>query len=155
VAQAGEVLGVEPLDYSASVTPAVLAREAVGLLAEYAERCVRPRRWWLRAALRAPGIRKRLSTWRGRLLGAMPWTEYQIYETFLVRSGHFDRFHRYCNDPVLYENSVWRAGDFAAWSPRPREESAVHFFSVVQGAAGIPVEQVRARLESGGVLPRA
>ena len=155
VAQAAEALGVEPLDYSASVTPSVLAREAVCLLARYAEQFVRPRRWQVRAASLVPGIRRRLSTWRGRLLGAFPWTEYQIYDTFLVRSGHFDRFHRYCTDPVLYYNSVWRGADFDDWIPSPREDAPVYFFSVVQGLAGIPVEDVRKKLEASGVLPRA
>ena len=155
VAQAAETLGVEPLDYSASVTPSVLAREAVRLLARYAERSVRARRWRMRALSLVPGIRRPLSSWRGRLLTALPWTEYQLYDTFLVRSGHFDRFHRYSEDPVLYANSVWRARHFDGWSPNHREAAPVHFFSVVQGRARIPVERVREKLESDGVLPRA
>jgi len=155
VAQAAEALGLEPLDYSASVTPSVLAREAVRLLARYAERSVRARRWQVHALSLVPGIRRQLSTWRGRLLGALPWTEYQLYDTFLVRSGHFDRFHRYSTDPVLYANSVWRARHFDDWSPSPREVAPVHFFSVVQGRARIPVEAVREKLEANGVLPRA
>jgi Family of unknown function (DUF6492) len=132
----------------------VLAREAVGLLARYAERSVRPRDWQVRAASLVPGIRSHLSTWRGRLLAALPWTEFQLYDTFLVRSGAFDRFHRYSADPVLYDNSVWLARHFEAWSPSPREGIPVHFFSVVQGLAGIPVEAVREKLEADGVLPR-
>ncbi|HEY8156146.1 MAG TPA: DUF6492 family protein [Myxococcota bacterium] len=155
VAQAAEALGLEPLDYSASVTPSVLAREAVRLLARYAEECVRPRHWRMRAASLVPGIRGRLSSWRGRLLAALPWTEYQLYDTFLVRGGHFDRFHRYSIDPVLYENSVWRASHFEDWSPIPRGDTPIHFFSVVQGFAGIPVEVVREKLEAGGLLPRS
>jgi len=155
VAQAAEALGVEPLDYSASVTPSVLAREAVWLLARYAERSVRPRRWQVRIASLVPGIRRRLSTWRGRLIAAFPWTEYQLYDTFLVRSGHFDRFHRYSTDPVLYANSVWRAKHFDDWNPSPREDAPVYFFTVVQGLASITVEEVREKLEANGVLPRA
>ena len=154
VAQAGEALRLEALDYSASVTPAVLAREAIALLARYVERCVRPRRWRVRAASLVPRLGRQLATWRGRLLGVLPWTEYQVYDTFLVRSGHFDRFHRYSMDPVLYANSVWRAADFADWCPGLCDQAPIHFFNVVQGLAGIPVEQVRARLESSGVLPR-
>jgi len=155
VTEAAEVLGLEPLDYSASVTPSVLARGAIELLARYVERCVRPRRWRVRAASLVPGLRSRLSTWRGRLLGAFPWTEYQLYDTFLVRSGNFDRFHRYSADPVLYDNSVWRARHFQDWRTGPRETGPVHFFSVVQGLARIPVEAVREKLEADGVLPRA
>ena len=153
VTQAAEVLGVGPLDYSAAVTPSVLAREAVRLLACYAERSVRPRDWQVRAASLVPGIGSRLSTWRGRLLAALPWTEFQLYDTFLVRSGAFDRFHCYSADPVLYDNSVWLARHFDVWSPSPREGMPVHFFSVVQGLAGIPVEAVREKLAVNGVLP--
>jgi hypothetical protein len=155
VIEAAEVLGVEPLDYSASVTPSVLSREAIGLLADHVERSVRPRRWQVRAASLVPGIRRRLSTWRGRLLAAFPWTEYQLYDTFLVRSGNFDRFHRYSTDPVLYDNSVWRARHFEGWRTLPREAAPVYFFSVVQGLARIPVESVREKLEADGVLSRA
>jgi Family of unknown function (DUF6492) len=153
VADAAEALGVEPLDYSASVTPSVLAREGVQLLARHVESRLTPRRWPLRVASLVPGIGSCLSTWRGRLLAALPWTEYQLYDTFLVRSGHFDRFHRYSTNPVLYDNSVWRARDFPAWRPLAREPAAVHFFSVVQGFAGIPTQVVRERLEADGVLP--
>lgn len=154
VAQAGAALGLEPLDYSASVTPAVLSRGGIRLLARYAERSLRLRRWPLRAAALLPGLGRGLTTWRGRLLGVLPWTEYQIYDTFLVRSGCFDRFHRYSLDPVLHGNCVWRSADFKGWCPRPPEGGRVYFFSVVQSSARIPVEQVRAKLESSGVLPR-
>ena len=41
---AGAALRMEPLDYCASPTPAILARDAVLDLAAYAERSVRPRK---------------------------------------------------------------------------------------------------------------
>jgi hypothetical protein len=152
VAQAAAVLGVEPLDYLASVTPSVLAPEAVRLLATYVEQHVTARRRRLRAAALAPGLRRLARSWRGRLLGALPWTEYQLYDTFLVRSRAFERFHRYSADPILYGNSVWDLATFAEWRATPATTGPVHFFSVVQGNTGVVVDAVAAKLAEAGFL---
>jgi hypothetical protein len=147
----GVALGLEPLDYAAAVTPSVLAPPAVRELAQFAVAAVRPRRLDLRLASRVPGLRRTLTSWRGRLIGAMPWTEYQIYDTFLVRTGRFDTYHYYSDDPVIYGNSVWTPQDFEGWYPcRPGNEPR-HFFSVVQGYLGIPLDEVASRMRADGI----
>jgi hypothetical protein len=152
IEMAGTALGVEPLDYSASVTPSVLARAAVLELAEYVRRNVRPRRPSLRLIAGAPIPGNPLRTWRGRLLSVNPWTEYQVYDTYLVRAGSFDRFHVYSDDPVLYGNSLWVKGQFDDWDPRPLADGPRYFFTVAQGYLGIPVDALAARLHDAGIF---
>ena len=153
VAQAAAVLGMEPTDYSASVTPSILSRDAVQLLAEYAARFVRPR-GRARVAAVTPGLSRLLKSWRGRLISALPWTEFQLYDTFLVGTGNFQRFHwsSGMDPPRLYGPCVWHADQFANWFPDPTVGVGTHFFAVVQGNLGIPVEAVEERLREGGVL---
>jgi hypothetical protein len=148
VAQSGTALGMAPLDYSAKVQPSVLAPQAVRLLADYARRSVRPRKRVVRVASMAPGMR----SWRGRLIGALPWTENQLYDTFLVRTGQFERFHEYRDDRLLYDNCVWAPGQFDAWEPGPRAGTPTFFFSVVQDALPIPIEAIEQKLRRAGVL---
>ena len=147
----GVALGLEPLDYAAAVTPSVLAPAAVRELAQFAVSSVRPRRLDLRIASRVPGIRGALTSWRGRLIGAMPWTEYQIYDTFLVRTGRFDSYHFYSDDPVVYGNSVWTPEDFEDWYPRRPGDEPRHFFSVVQGYLGLSLDEVASRMRADGI----
>jgi hypothetical protein len=152
VSSSAAALRMDPLDYCASATPSVLARAAVHELAEHARDSVRPRKSVVRLATMTPGLRRHLTTWRGRLLGALPWTEYQLYETFLVRTGRFDEYHCYSDDPVMFGNCVWRAREFDGWDPTRDESGPEYFFSVVQESAGIAVDEIEARLEHAGML---
>lgn len=152
VSSSAAALGMAPLDYCVSATPSVLARGAVMELAAYARDHVRPRKREARLASATPGLRGPLRTWRGRLLAALPWTEYQLYETFLVRSGRFDAYHCHSEDPVVWDNAVWSRAEFDDWDPRaagwPR-----HWFSVVQESARIPVDAIETKLRTAGLLP--
>jgi hypothetical protein len=148
VAQSGTALGMAPLDYSAKVQPSVLAPDAVRLLADYARGSVRPRKRVVRLASVAPAMR----TWRGRLISALPWTENQLYDTFLVRSGQFERFHEYRDDRLLYDNCVWARRQFDEWEPGPRPDLPTFYFSVVQNVLPIPIEAIEQKLRLAGVL---
>jgi hypothetical protein len=152
VSTSAAALGMAPLDYCVSATPSVLARGAVLELASHARDHVRPRKRAARLASVTPGLRGPLTTWRGRLLAALPWTEYQLYETFLVRTGRFDEYHCHSDDPVLWENSVWSPGEFDAWVPG-RDDGPRHWFSVVQGSLRIPVDAIEAKMRAAGLLP--
>jgi hypothetical protein len=152
VSSSAAALRLDPLDYCALPTPAVLAHGAVLELADYALRAVRPRKAIVRAATVTPGLRRYLTTWRGRLLGALPWTEYQLYETFLVQTDRFDEYHYYSEDPLMFDNCVWRKAEFEAWTPNPSTASPTYFFSVVQEAARIPVDDIEQKLRRGGLL---
>ena len=99
-----------------------------------------------------PGLRRHLTSWRGRLLGALPWTEYQLYETFLVRSGKLDQYHCYRDDPLIWGNSMWTPSEWADWDPSLQPAPPTYFFSVIQEAAGIPVDEIEARLLRAGIL---
>jgi Family of unknown function (DUF6492) len=151
IATAAAALDMEPLDYTASVSPSVLARDAVGLLADYAAASIRPRRRKVRVAAWVPGLRRYTRSWRGHLFGVMPWTEYQLYDTFLVRTGAFERFHTISEDPVLYANCVWTPEEFATWVPLPERVGPRSFFSVVQGTSA-PATAVAERLRAAGLL---
>jgi hypothetical protein len=142
-----------PLDYSASVTPSVLARAGVRELAAYAQRELPDLRRSLALARRIPGLRVQLGSWRGRLLANLPWTEFQLYDTFLVRAGRFDAFHVYSDDPVVYGNSVWFDGVFDDWDPSPRDDEPVAYFSVVQSYVNVTVDAVEQKLRAAGLLP--
>jgi hypothetical protein len=153
VDNAGTALGMTPLDYSASVTPSVLARAGVRELAAYAQRELPDLRRSLALARRIPGLRARLGSWRGRLLANLPWTEFQLYDTFLVRAGRFDAFHVYSDDPVVYGNSVWFDGVFDDWDPSPRDDEPVAYFSVVQSYVNVTIDAVEQKLRTAGLLP--
>jgi len=153
VANAAKALGMAPLDYSASVTPSVLARDGVRALAAYAESDLPELRRSLAATRRLPGLRSRLGSWRGRLLANLPWTEFQLYETFLVRSGRFHTLHVYSDDPVVYGNSVWFDGAFDDWDPTARDDEPVAYFSVVQSYVDVTVAAVERKLRAAGMLP--
>lgn len=148
---AATVLNMDPLDWSASVTPSVLSREAVHLLAEYSAESIRPRRLRVRIASGVPGLRRHLTSWRGRLLGAFPWTEYQLYDTFLVGIEEFNRFHITKHGIRLYDNCVWHDDPFDLWVPGAATD-VTYFFSVVQGNKGIPVEAIEEKLRAAGLL---
>ena len=154
VSWAGAALDLEPLAYSAQVTPSALARDAVRDLAAYAGDHIKPKKWILRVASATPGVRKHLKTWRGRLLSRLPWTEYQLYETFLVRTGAFDKFHSYRDDIRMYGNCVWDCADFDAWDPVPSEDTPIHFFSVIQGHCRFSIDAVETKLKHAGILRR-
>jgi hypothetical protein len=101
--QAGDVLGLIPLEYTASVTPSVLARDAVRLLAAHIAEHVEPSSRRMKALSLVPVLSRRALSWRGRLLGHK-WTEYQLYDTFLVRTRRIHRWH--FAGEVLYGNCV-------------------------------------------------
>jgi hypothetical protein len=83
----------------------------------------------------------------------LPWTEYQLYDTFLVRTGRFDQYHVALDDYVICGNSVWSSDDFATWDPRVPDPWGRHFaFSVIQSFAGLRVDQVARRLRDLGTL---
>jgi hypothetical protein len=152
IRQAGMALGVQPLDYMASVTPSVLSRSAVHDLAAHASTSVRPHREIARLAMQTPLIRRKLGSWRGRLLAALPWTEYQLYDTFLVRAGLFDRYHWYGADHQrIYGNCVWDREGFEGWVPGPQERISF-MLSIVTSRASIPAERVRSRLVETGTM---
>jgi hypothetical protein len=147
---AAETLDLPPLSYQAAVTPSVMSPAAVRSLAAFAETRVSVNGPRLRAAARVPGLRRLATSWRGRLLGHK-WTEYQLYDTFLVGTGQFESFHRTAADVVLSANGVHSREDFTAWSLEA-PPAVKHFFSVVQSRAQIPIADVEARLRSAAFL---
>ena len=155
IEQSAAALGLDPIDYSASLTTSVLSRQAVRMLAQYVERFAAPRRWQVRALAAMPGMRHAFSSWRGRLIATLPWTEYQLYDTFLVRTGNFDRFHLHSDDPRLYGNGVWRTENFDNWVAGPNREDRTYFFSVIQSTIRVPVETIERKLRVGGVLTQS
>ena len=79
------------------------------------------------------------------------WTEYQLYDTFLVGTGKFDRYHYYGDQ--LAGNIAWFADQFDDWDPLGESPQDGDFrFSLVQGAAGIPVADIKARLRQAGLV---
>jgi hypothetical protein len=154
IRQASVVLRMDALEWSASLTPSVLSRDAVRLLAQYAAMSVRPSRLRLRIATAIPGLRRRLTGWRGRLLGAFPWTEYHLYDTFLAGTGQFERFHVSPAGKKLYDNCVWHKDSFDLWIPGATTQ-ATYFFSVVQSKKGIPVAAIEEKLRNAGLLTAA
>lgn len=152
VRNAATALGMGALEYSSSVTPSVLARDGVRLLAEYAAESLRPRRTLHRWGSRLPLVSRPLSTWRGRLLGVLPWTEYQLYDTFLAGAGRMEQFHYTSSDQVLYDNCVWWPEQYSSWDPMA-DTGRRYSFSVVQSWLGIPIASMSERLRGAGVLP--
>jgi hypothetical protein len=152
VAQAGIALRLPALEYAAGVTPSVLSRAAVLDLANYAITSVRPEGTVLRLAAFVPPARALLTSWRGRLLSVLPWTEYQLYDTFLVRTDRFDNYHFYSDDPVLLANAVWERRTFDDWSPANIEGHPTHYFSLVQGFLDISTNEVVSRVREFGLL---
>jgi hypothetical protein len=148
---AGDALGVEPLHYAASVTPSVLSRSAVRLLADHLEQHIAPKRRAVRAVMSVPVLGRSFRSWRGRLLGLQPWTEYQLYDTFLVRTGRFDDFHFDDPNRAIYGNSVWYEGEFERWRPDAAGQSD-YYFSVIQSYLGVPIDDIVEKLCSAGLI---
>jgi hypothetical protein len=149
---ASRVLNLPPMDYQAALTPSVLASDAVRSLAAYVEACVPPRsRARIPAAI--PGARRLVNSWRSRLISAIPWTEYELYDMFLAGNGSFERFHwtSPTGVPRLYADCVWVPDDFENWVTAPVEDRS-YFFSVVQSNCNIPVEVIEERLRVARVL---
>ena len=149
---AARVLEMDPIDYRASVTPSVLSREALVLLAEHVAHVTRLRGRRTRAAAWIPGLRRHVVGWRGRLISALPWTEYQLYDTFLVGSGNFERFHISPDDVHLDGNTISDPEAFGAWVPGPATEKFTYFFSVVQSNMSIPVAPIEEKLRAARLL---
>jgi hypothetical protein len=148
LAWAARVLQCPPLDYQPGLTPVILSREVLKLLAAWVERHVTPgsKRWRVARLAGVLGARWRLTSWRGRLLASLPWTEYALYDTFLEREGLFDRFHFLPDDTLLLGNGVWRAEAFDTWRPRTRDaEGRRLLFNLVQSRANIEPARVEAR----------
>ena len=148
LAWAGRVLRTPALDYQPGLTPAILARAALHRLAAWAERELAPeaKRWRLSRVTGLLGVKWDLRSWRGRLLANLPWTEYGLYDTFLVRERLFDTFHFLPEDTLLLGNGVWQAAAFDRWQPRDRDEQGRRLlFNLVQSRAEIAPEQVQSR----------
>jgi hypothetical protein len=146
VADAANTLGVAPIDYQGAVTPSVLSRDVVRLLARFAEEHVSLEGPRLRAFANLPWARVYATSWRGRLLGHK-WTEYQLYDTFTEDQVLFDRYHFLSADPVLLGNEVHFPGEFAEWSPLPSSQGPLHYFSLVQSRSGIRAQAVARRID--------
>jgi hypothetical protein len=151
VADAAATLGTHELDYQAAVTPCVLSRDVVRLLARYVTEHVPVRGPRLTTLAKVPLVRGYASSWRGRLLGHK-WTEYQIYDTFVRDQDLWDRYHFLSDDPVFLGNEVHQADEFPDWSPVPPPEGPIHWFSLVQSRSGIPAEPVARRIRESGLL---
>jgi hypothetical protein len=145
----GRVLQCPPLDYQPDVTPSILSRAAVRQLAGWLEEHCRPgaARWKLGALFgRLTGTRG-LRSWRGRLLASLPWTEYTLYDTFLVRHGDFGAYHREPTDTLLLGNAAWNLQQFERWRPRPTDDHGRRLlFNLVASRSGPAIEAVAARL---------
>jgi hypothetical protein len=145
-----QTLGVAEIDYQAAVSPSVVSPAAVRELAAFVEEHVTVNGPRLRSVQWVPGLRGLATSWRGRLLGHK-WTEYQLYDTFLVTVGRFDTYH-FDDGRVLSGNEVHSPADFDRWVPADRAVQPPHFFSVVQSRADIPVDSVEARLRAASLV---
>jgi len=141
---AERVLALPRSDRQYAVTPALLSRAAVVELTRHLESRVDPRLRRLRARLPHRLAADIAGSWRSYLLRNLPWTEYAVYHTFLERTGRFAEHHVLAHEDALYANSVWMASQFDEWDPGAAEGAP---FSVVQSAARIPPERVRAKVE--------
>ncbi|NAS22092.1 hypothetical protein GT755_10395 [Herbidospora sp. NEAU-GS84] len=125
-------------------TPAVLSVDAVNELFRYICRITRPGL--------TKGIRiNRLAV--SDLIDLLPWTEHSLYGIYLEAANRLEQYH-YVTSQSLYENSVWKPGEFASWDPADSFRlDADFFFSVVQSTAEVPVkdvwEQISPYLENG------
>ena len=143
------VLACEPLDYQPDVTPSILSRSAVLGLAKHLEsRCVpRARRWRVAALVGRLCLRRGLSSWRGRLLSLLPWTEYTLYDTYLVRHADFSGQHYAPDDTLPLGNAAWHARDFDDWRPRGHDALGRRLlFNLVQSRSGVSPDQVVSRI---------
>lgn len=104
------------------VTPQVLNREVVSLLARHLER--RYRRPWL-----------------ATLGSSERWTEFTLYGLLIERYDLFDLFHVWGQ---LSGGNVWDRKDFEGWS---LDSTAPGYFSVVQSNTGVGPDVVRRRIE--------
>ena len=156
VSSSAAALRMEPLDYCASATPSVLAR-GCGARARGARAALRSGRARASSgsATMTPGLRRHLTTWRGRLLAALPWTEYQLYETFLVRTGRFDEYHCYSDDPLMFGNCVWRAREFEDWDPTADDGGPSALLQRGPGVGGHRGGRDRGQARARGHPPRA
>lgn len=146
------VLQCAPLDYQPDVTPSILSRTAVKELAAWIEQHARPTaaRWRFGALLAGVTGQRGLRSWRGRLLALLPWTEYTLYDTFLVRHGDFAARHREPTDTLLLGNAAWNESQFRNWRPRATDEKGRRLlFNLVASRSGPAIEAVAARLAAG------
>jgi hypothetical protein len=177
-ASAARVLRMNPIDYEPSVTPSVLSREVIRQLATYATTSLRPRRLQdyakatrraakrqgaraalgkaasarVRVAAVTPGLRHCLTGWRGCLLAQLPWTEYQLYDTFLAGTSSFEAFHYSSDDQLISGNSLMSGSNPNDWTPGPSIDGPSFGFSVVQSRTAIPVPVLEARLRAANLL---
>ena len=84
-----------------------------------------------------------------RNIGRIPWTEYSLYTSVAERAGNLFAYHVdwdscYSQDSQVFSehSSIWQASDFARRAHLARRNPRAKFI-VVQGKAGIPIEQVR------------
>jgi hypothetical protein len=151
------VLACEPLDYQPEVTPSILSRSAVRNLAAHLESRCRPRarRWRIAALAGRLGFRPGLASWRGRLLASLPWTEYTLYDTYLVRHADFSRHHYAPDDTLPLGNAAWHARDFDDWRPRSHDALGRRLlFNLVQSRSGISPDQVVSRIRESSTSTR-
>jgi hypothetical protein len=121
-----------------SVTPALLAREAVlrmfahflGQHQQWARTTDRDLRWQAIPAL----------------IQGLPWTEYTLYGIFVASDGILETFHL-PTTASLYGNCLWR-GSLDNWDPRASFDEGSHFFSVIQSTANASVDEIVDRVGS-------
>jgi hypothetical protein len=84
-----------------------------------------------------------------RKFGRIPWTEYSIYTSVAERLGNLFEYHVhwdpcYCQDSQVFSehSSIWQASDFERRAQIARRNPRAKFV-VVQGKAGIPMQEVR------------
>jgi hypothetical protein len=144
---AERVLALPRLGRQYAVTPALFSAEAVARLSRHLSGRVDPR--LRRLASRLPGgvMREIVAGWHAFLLRNLPWTEYALYHTFLVRAGAFETYHLDAGPDAIYSNAVWMEDEFDDWDPAaPGTPDASFRFSIVQSATRIPPERVWAKV---------
>lgn len=125
---AAQILGMPRSPLHHAVTPAILSPAVCRDLIE--------------ALTRKVGWRD--ADWVDMLLRQSAWSEYALYNTFLEATGRVERYHRRIEEPRLYDDAVWFAEDFGRWEAGRRGDA---LFTLVQSTAGIPVDEIRRRLE--------
>jgi hypothetical protein len=148
---ASRVLALPKSWWKHGVTPAVLHRQGVRLLAAYLEdRSPRPGlQIWLQTKLQSAfravsGRGRSCASWRSVLLESLPWTEYALYFSFLENAGEFERFHVAVGQS-LSGHCLWQRDNFDHWHPACSQISAP--FIVAQSISGVPPEQIYERVK--------
>ena len=70
----------------------------------------------------------------------------RLYHTFVEVAGVFDKFHFAVTPENWYGASVWRAEDWASWSPEQAFGGGSFRFSVLQSTAGRSAQEIASDL---------